>query len=500
MTTVDAGLFPAERASWETLDGPAVAERGDANAGRRTRGWLVRRMLLAADVAGLTFAFLLALRLAGGSDVRIQLLVLVLALPVWVVAAKLAGLYGRDEERTDHSTLDEAVTVFALVTVGAWLGFLGLDAFGHPRLAELADFWAFAVAAVALGRTVARLISRRSVHYLQNAVIVGGGEVGQLVARKFRLHPEYGVRVVGFVDEAPRERRGDLVGLPLLGAPLHLRRIVQTFDVERVVVAFSRAADEETIAVVRSVRDLDVQVDVVPRLFDLVGPRADLHTVEGLTMLGLPPVELTPSSLLLKRMFDLTGAGVGLLLAAPLLALVALAIKLDSPGPVLFRQTRLGRGQRPFTVLKFRTMVVGADAAAHREFVRGTMANGAVPPPDGLYKLRRDNVVTRVGRILRRTSVDELPQLWNVLRGEMSLVGPRPCLPYELEHFEPHHVERFRVLPGITGLWQVTARARATFGEALEMDVAYVQSWSLGLDLRLLLRTPLELFRRGATV
>ena len=300
MTTVDAGLFPAERASWETLDGPAVAERGDANAGRRTRGWLVRRMLLAADVAGLTFAFLLALRLAGGSDVRIQLLVLVLALPVWVVAAKLAGLYGRDEERTDHSTLDEAVTVFALVTVGAWLGFLGLDAFGHPRLAELADFWAFAVAAVALGRTVARLISRRSVHYLQNAVIVGGGEVGQLVARKFRLHPEYGVRVVGFVDEAPRERRGDLVGLPLLGAPLHLRRIVQTFDVERVVVAFSRAADEETIAVVRSVRDLDVQVDVVPRLFDLVGPRADLHTVEGLTMLGLPPVELTPSSLLLK--------------------------------------------------------------------------------------------------------------------------------------------------------------------------------------------------------
>jgi lipopolysaccharide/colanic/teichoic acid biosynthesis glycosyltransferase len=155
--------------------------------------------------------------------------------------------------------------------------------------------------------------------------------------------------------------------------------------------------------------------------------------------------------------------------------------------------------QEEFTVLKFRTMRVGTDDAAHRDFIKQTMSSSATPTTNGLYKLEREDAVTPFGRFLRRTSLDELPQLINVLRGEMAMVGPRPCLAYETEHFSPHHFERFDVPQGITGLWQVTARAHATFGEALDMDVLYARSWSLGLDIGLLLRTPIHILRRKGT-
>jgi lipopolysaccharide/colanic/teichoic acid biosynthesis glycosyltransferase len=186
-------------------------------------------------------------------------------------------------------------------------------------------------------------------------------------------------------------------------------------------------------------------------------------------------------------------------LVAPLMIFIAVRIRRDSPGPVFFRQKRLGAGMKEFTALKFRTMKVDTDQAAHREYIRQTMSSDSRAQSNGLYKLDRSDAVTRSGRWLRKTSLDELPQLINVLRGDMSLVGPRPCIPYEAEHFEPHQYERFLVPQGITGLWQVTARANSTFGEALELDVAYARDWSLGLDLRLLLRTPLQLLRQRAS-
>ena len=166
---------------------------------------------------------------------------------------------------------------------------------------------------------------------------------------------------------------------------------------------------------------------------------------------------------------------------------------------MLFRQRRLGYDMRPFTVLKFRTMRVDTDQEEHRRYIESTLGHDASPNSNGLYKLDRSSSVTRVGRILRKTSLDELPQLFNILAGEMSLVGPRPCLDYETEGFAEHHFERFLVPPGLTGLWQVTARAKSTFGEALDMDVEYVRGWSLSLDLRLLLKTPLSLLRMRAT-
>jgi len=194
-----------------------------------------------------------------------------------------------------------------------------------------------------------------------------------------------------------------------------------------------------------------------------------------------------------KRVFDLLLSGVALVHSAPIWALVALLIKLDSRGPVFFTQARVGRGGRVFRIIKLRTMVDGAEAK------REELLSQSVYGDARLFKMPSDPRMTRLGRWLRQTSLDELPQLLNVLKGDMSLVGPRPCIRYETENFAPHHFERFLVQPGMTGLWQVTARARSTFGEALDMDVAYARGWSLGLDLRLLCRTPLAVLRHATT-
>jgi exopolysaccharide biosynthesis polyprenyl glycosylphosphotransferase len=330
-------------------------------------------------------------------------------------------------------------------------------------------------------------------------VIVGAGDVGQLVARKLRQHPEYGIDLLGFVDAAPREMRGDLDGVQVLGPTERLLDLARRRDVERVIVAFSSENDGTLATLIGALKALDVQIDVVPRLFDVVGPNVAVHSVEGLPLVGLPASKLFPFSRSLKRALDLVAASLLLVLVAPLFAYIALRVKLDSPGPVFFRQKRLGLHMREFEALKFRTMYVGVDQDAHREYIASTMTTAALPNENGLYKLERSNDVTRFGRGLRRTSLDELPNLVNVLRGEMSLVGPRPCLQYETDLFEPHHFERFLVPAGLTGLWQVTARAHSTFREALDLDVTYARNWSLGLDLMLLLKTPFALTGRSGT-
>jgi exopolysaccharide biosynthesis polyprenyl glycosylphosphotransferase len=500
---VAASALAAERCAALEERARGAVERRRNYAATRRRGWLVRRALLVADVVGLVAAFLGVAILfpadaAGGYvDGTAELVAFMLSLPGWVVLAKLYGLYERDEERADHSTVDDAVGVFNLVTFGAWVFFVTAWAthLARPEVARLILFWLLAILFIMGARAFARALCRRSAIYQQNTLIVGAGDTGQLVARKLLHHPEYGITLLGFVDARPKERRGELERLPLLGDPDDLAEIVAVHNIERVIVAFSTEPDERTMTVVRTLRDLDVQVDIVPRLFELVGPRVDVHTVEALPLVGVPSLRLSPSSRLIKRCLDVVGAAIGLALTAPLFAYVALRIKLDSPGPVFFRQTRLGVNMREFTALKFRTMKVDTDDSVHRDYIREIMSASADATHDGLYKLERTDAVTRVGRWLRKTSLDELPQLLNVLCGDMSLVGPRPCLAYETEHFAPHHFERFLVPAGVTGLWQVAARAHSTFGEALDMDVSYVRGWSIGLDLRLLCKTPIQLFR-----
>lgn len=484
-----------------------IVERRRRTAIVKRRGWLVRRMLLGADLVALTAAMLLAEWTVtrsgdtGAGDARSEIPLFLATLPVWIVMAKIYGLYERDEERTDHSTTDELSGVFHMVTVSTWLVWVAsyLTGIVHPVPAKLVVFWAAAIALVSLSRAAARSISRRQIAYLQNAIIVGAGDVGQLIARKLLQHPEYGINLVGLVDSEPKERRDDLGHLAILGDPEQLPLLIRVLDVERVIIAFSRESHQDTIDLVRGLKDLDVKIDVVPRLFEVVGPAIDLHSVEGLPLVGLPPARMSRSSRYLKRGLDIVLASMGLLLSAPLFAYSAWRIRRESPGPVFFRQTRLGIGMKEFTVLKFRTMRADTDEDVHREYIRNVMDASAAPNGNGIYKLDRADAVTPFGSWLRKTSLDELPQLINVLRGDMSLVGPRPCIPYETENFRPHHFERFLVPAGITGLWQVTARAHSTFGEALDMDVAYARGWSLGLDASLLLRTPLQLLRPRGT-
>ena len=472
------------------------------------RGWLIRRMLVVADVVGLSAAFLAAELIVGmgtGSmdrlTVRDEFLAFLLTMPVWIVVAKIYGLYDRDEERADHTTTDDLVGVFHLVTVGAFLliAVTWVTGIAQPEISKVVAFWGLAIAFVSLSRVSARAYCRRNVAYLQNTIILGAGQVGQLVARKLLQHPEYGINLVGFVDSDPREMRSDVADVRLLGGPEDLQELVKFLDVERVIVAFSNEQHGRQLDLIRSLGDLDVQIDIVPRLYEVVGPNVDIHTIEGLPLVGLHPVRLSRSSRMLKRGADIIGASLALIVTSPLFLYIAIRITLDSPGPVFFRQTRLGLNMREFTMLKFRTMKVDTSDDEHREYVRATMDSSVAPIEGGLYKLERDDSITSSGRWLRKWSLDELPQFINVLKGDMSLVGPRPCIPYETEHFLPYQFERFLVPAGITGLWQVTARAHATFGEALDMDVAYARGWSLKLDLWLVLRTPIQLLqqRRG---
>ena len=253
------------------------------------------------------------------------------------------------------------------------------------------------------------------------------------------------------------------------------------------------------LELIRQLTPLGVQIELVPRYFEVIGPSSDIDPVEGLPLVCLGSPRISRSSRVFKRTIDLVGGSIALVLATPAMVAIAIAIKRDSPGPILYRQIRLGESMREFTNLKFRTMRIGTTQEVHREYIRATTNSSASPEATGLYKLDRSEEVTHVGRWLRRRSLDELPQLLNVIRGDLSLVGPRPCIPYEVEFFEMHHFDRFLVPAGITGLWQVTARARSTFGEALDLDVAYVRSYSLWRDVQLILRTPVQLFRQRVT-
>jgi exopolysaccharide biosynthesis polyprenyl glycosylphosphotransferase len=474
---------------------------------QQRRASLMRRLLAGADILGLAFAFLVVELVWGSDGVRDtvpqseEYLLFALLTPLWFVGATLFGLYRRDSERADHSTSDDFTRVFLLMTVGAFALSWATAQFANrvPDPTKLSSFWLLGIVAISTARVGVRTLARHHSDYLQKTLIVGAGEVGQLIARKLMLHKEYGLDLIGFVDAHPRARRTHLAELPVLGGLDNLETVVGEHNVDRVVIAFSNDSHDELLPVVRRLRDAGVQLDIVPRLFEAIGPKLDIHAVEGVPLLGLAPVTLSPTAAVAKRTIDILGAAFALVAFAPLLLAISVLIKLDSPGPVVFRQTRLGQGLKPFTLLKFRTMRLDTDAADHRAYIAAINSSDADPNANGLYKLERRDSVTKVGSWLRRASLDELPQLINVLKGDMSLVGPRPCIAYELEHFAPHHFERFAVPAGLTGLWQVSARAHSTFGEALDMDVLYAQSYSIGLDLRLLARTPLQLLRSNET-
>ncbi|MGZ4334224.1 MAG: sugar transferase [Gaiellaceae bacterium] len=465
----------------------------------RGRGWLVRRLLLAADVTALLAAFFLAefIFAAGGGkfDLTAEALLFVLTLPGWVLVARLYGLYSHDDQRTTHTTTDEFASVFNMVAVCTWLffAFSWLSGAAHPRVEKLIIFWALATVLVPLARTLARAFARTRPSYPQNTIIVGAGDVGQTIAEKLLRHPEYGVNVVGFVDAEPKEQRPSISDLTVLGPPEDLATIVSDYGIHRVIIAFSRVPHEVVLSLIRSLKDAFVQVDIVSRYFELVGPSTGISTIEGVPVLCLPPRALGTSARLLKRALDLTVAVVALVLLSPLFLVVAVLIFLDSPGPIFFRQPRIGAGGAEFRIFKFRTMVRNAeelkDVVAH--------LNVHAAGDDRMFKIEHDPRATRVGRVLRRSSIDELPQLFNVLRGEMSLVGPRPLIPSEDMQVEDWGRERLSLRPGMTGLWQVLGRSEIPFEEMVRLDYLYVTNWSLWHDLRLMCGTVPAMLKGG---
>jgi exopolysaccharide biosynthesis polyprenyl glycosylphosphotransferase len=470
----------------------------------RSRAALVRATLVTADIVALVLAFvateLLFPRLlgAGVPTPRLEWALFFLLLPAWPLMADLYGLYRDDPARVDWSTGDDLVRVFHLITAGTWLLLFGARVTGwaQPDVLKLALFWLLALTALSLGRAGARAFCHRQLAYVQNTLIVGAGRVGQRVAQKLAQHREYGINVIGFVDPEPLSFNGVGARWPhdyLLGSIEDVPDLVRDFDVERIVLAFSEAKDERTLEALRELADLDVQIDVVPRLFELLGPHAVIHSAEGLPLIGVRAVRLSRAAQASKRAFDVVLAGLGILLLAPLWLAAAVAIKLDSPGPVLFQQARMGARNKPFRIFKFRTMAADADARKADVIELNRHAEPGGDPR--MFKVSGDPRATRVGQVLRRYSIDELPQLFNVLLGDMSLVGPRPLILDEDRHVAGWARRRLDVKPGMTGLWQIHGGSNIPFGEMVQLDYRYVRTWSLWSDVLLLIRTGAVILR-----
>lgn len=302
--------------------------------------------------------------------------------------------------------------------------------------------------------------------------------------------PAFGFNAIGMVTTAATAVSS--APLPVMGSVGDLREVIRETGAECVFVASSAMSPEEMGHVAKAVRLEGVEVRITATMPEVLASRLTVQPIGGLTALSLRPVRLTGTQVIAKRVFDLACAGVGTLLLSPILLGIAVVIKISSPGPVFFRQRRVGQRGRPFTILKFRTMRVGADQMVDELRARHGVENL-------MFKLKDDPRVTTVGRVLRKLSLDELPQLINVLRGEMSLVGPRPPLPEEVTKYEDWQFDRLEVPPGITGLWQVSGRAELSFDDCVRLDLFYIENWSIAYDLFIVAKTlPALISARGA--
>ncbi len=326
----------------------------------------------------------------------------------------------------------------------------------------------------------------------ERVLVLGGGRQAQQVMDAICNQPNMGYHLIGYLDQPSAQPPSDAPLAPLLGSLDDLARVVQAHDIHQIILALPQSQHERLLQLVQQCRLLGRDFLIAPELHALSFDRVDLVHVSGVPLLGFKELSLQGWNLAFKRALDLGLIALATPLLVPLCAVLVVLIRLDSAGPALFRQQRIGKHGQPFTCYKFRTMVVDAEAR------RAELA--ALNEADGpLFKIRNDPRITRVGRLLRRSSLDELPQLLNVLRGEMSLVGPRPGLPCEVEQYAAWHRRRLEVTPGLTGLWQVLGRSNTTFDEMVRLDIYYAENWSLWLDVRILLQTiPAVLSSKGA--
>jgi exopolysaccharide biosynthesis polyprenyl glycosylphosphotransferase len=482
-------LVTATPSRLEGLDPEAVgAERRD-----RIGRWL----LAVADLMAVCIAAFLASELAGTRHPATQLLLAVLpTLFVWLVLFKLYRLYERDAKRITHLTLDDLPWLAHAILVGTLLlwGYSKVAPIDRLTFVEALLFGTTALLGAAMLRAGVRAALPR-VLGPERVLLTGSDATIEPLVRRFERNPRYGLVAVGRLSspgdlDHPADVKSPGFGPPFLGGMADLAGAATLTGASRLVIARPAFTDAQVLEMIDVCRRLGVKVSILPDAVDALGPATEIDQVEGITILGLNPPVLSRTSRWLKRAFDLLVSGALLILTLPLLPIIALAIKLDSRGPVFFGQTRVGKGGKHFTVWKLRTMTVDAEQR------RDALLDGSHDPHWLL--LDDDPRITGVGRFLRNTSIDEIPQIWNVLKGEMSLVGPRPLPEEEDAQIGGWERTRLDLTPGITGLWQVLGRTSIPFAEMVKLDYVYVTNWSLWLDFKLLLRTlPVVLGRRG---
>jgi exopolysaccharide biosynthesis polyprenyl glycosylphosphotransferase len=406
------------------------------------------------------------------------------------VGAKLSGLYDRDEALLHKTTLDEAPRLFHVATLSAMVAWLsgGLLVEGSLTRHEALFLWIALALMLMLSRACARALALRLAP-VERCLFIGDEPSAGTMREKLRSHHGVKAELVAHVDlEKVGSWSTDCCSQDRL---VEIRELATTLDVHRAILAPRSADAGEMLDLMRTLKAIGVRVSVLPRLLEVVGSSVEFDDLHGITVMGVRRFDLTRSSAAIKRGFDLIGVSLGLLAVMPLMVAVAVAIKLDSRGPVFFKQLRVGRRGQRFYMLKFRTMV--PDAEALKDSLRDR--NEA---QEGLFKIVDDPRITRVGRFLRKSALDELPQLLNILRGEMSLVGPRPLVIEEDERIEGWHRQRLELLPGMTGHWQILGPARVPLREMVAIDYLYVANWSLWTDVKVLLRTvPHVIGRRG---
>jgi exopolysaccharide biosynthesis polyprenyl glycosylphosphotransferase len=454
------------------------------------RDMVFRRSLAVADLVSLLLSFLV-LEVGFGHSFKLTPLSFVGFVGLFAVA-KVIGLYDRDQTLLHKTTLDEAPKLFQIATLGAlcaWLAGGFVVSGGSLGRVEVLVLWLSLLVFLVLSRASARVLALRAVSP-ERCFFIGDADSAALVESKLTGHQGFKAELVGSVDP------GDIPtwSTDALSAPrlLEIRNLVRSLDIQRAIVAPDGLGPEAMLDLICTLEAVDVKVSVLPRLLQVVGSSVEFDDLDGMTLMGVRHFALSRSSAIVKRAFDLAVALLGLIAVAPLMLLIALAIKLESGGrgSILFRQCRVGKHGEHFGVYKFRTMVPEADrlkdSLRHRN------------ESEGLFKIADDPRVTRVGRLLRKSALDELPQLLNIVRGEMSLVGPRPLVIDEDEHVRGWFRRRLELMPGMTGPWQILGPSRVPLQEMVAIDYLYVANWSLWGDVKILLRTvPHVLGRRG---
>ncbi len=463
------------------IAGEVVAEQVQPRGHSRFRDAVGRVVLMLSDALAVVLAVLVE-KLIGAKQVTPW----ALALPLifWLLAS-MAGLYGRDEHVVNKTTLDEVpkllgvAAIFVVVVFGSsgvWFG----DA-TQPFL-----IWLTLTSALCVARSLTRLGAARLAP-AERVLIIGDPVAATRIGRAFTQNPGLNAIIVGRLASGP-EADGSPDDGQLLGEIRDLGTVLRDHRVERVLVVSAEAAGHQGVEVVTLAKALGVKVALLPPLLEVMGSSVEYDGIGGQALLSMRPFGLSRPSQVLKRALDITVAGSALIVVAPLMALIALTVKLTSPGPVIFRQARVGREGASFEMMKFRTMV----ADAERRRLELHEHNEAAP----LFKIANDPRITSVGGFLRRHALDELPQLINVLRGEMSIVGPRPLLLEEDQLFSGWQRLRNHVAPGITGPWQVLGSTRVPLDDMLTLDYLYGANWSLWLDVKIILRTIPAIFGR----